>query len=370
MKKIYYIFFGAVIIAVVLLPAKGLKAQASCTLIAGDWSKSSVYLEESISLGIGGSSACAGEIIIIEIFGTGGTGPFLIGNPIAARMDSSGSLTYNTYFLASEFSGRNNDTDIYFMAYPSSSPVRPIPSNAIRSASDLRVFNTRPGQVTYFDINPKTVSSTTASRNITLKVKIYRPALLDFCSMSANSFSWKLVEEITGTNLTVKGPISQVISSSNTAQDFDLSFSMSLQAGRAFYVILQCDTATAVNFAQSANVVLSVNTGAPGSGSGSGSTPIIGGANQNIDYRLKNPLISGSNDILTVGILISNWIFNIAIAIVTFLVIYAGVRFLTSRGNAQQVEAAKKSLWYTLGGLAIVLIGKGFISLIGSILGL
>ena len=36
----------------------------------------------------------------------------------------------------------------------------------------------------------------------------------------------------------------------------------------------------------------------------------------------------------------------------------------------EALEAAKKSLWYTLGGLAIVLIGKGFISLIGSILGL
>ena len=104
---------------------------------------------------------------------------------------------------------------------------------------------------------------------------------------------------------------------------------------------------------------------------GSPSSPGTPGKPQDLSYDLTkyNPLKGGEHNILNVVIILSTWIFHLAIALVTILIIYAGIRFLLSRGNTGEVEQAKKMLWYALVGLAIVLIGKGFISLIASILG-
>ncbi|TSC90903.1 MAG: hypothetical protein CEN90_735 [Parcubacteria group bacterium Licking1014_17] len=62
-------------------------------------------------------------------------------------------------------------------------------------------------------------------------------------------------------------------------------------------------------------------------------------------------------------------IYDIAIPIAVIIIIYAGILFLTSSGDPTKVGKAKKALWYAIIGLAIVFIGKGFVSLIKSILG-
>ncbi len=97
-------------------------------------------------------------------------------------------------------------------------------------------------------------------------------------------------------------------------------------------------------------------------------TPAKPGQNQNIFYDLTKYNPFNSSNVLDVGITISTWIFNIALGVVTLIIIYSGIRFLLSRGVPGEVEKAKKALLYAIIGLAIVLIGKGFISLIASIL--
>ena len=87
-----------------------------------------------------------------------------------------------------------------------------------------------------------------------------------------------------------------------------------------------------------------------------------------LNFNLTNPLYGGATNVLEVGILASNWIFNLAIPIVTITIIYAGVRFLISRGNPGEVGKAKQMLLYAVIGLAVVIIGKGFIALVESIL--
>ena len=52
------------------------------------------------------------------------------------------------------------------------------------------------------------------------------------------------------------------------------------------------------------------------------------------------------------------------------MIVWAGIRFLYSRGNPTEVTAAKKILQYAIVGLAIILIGSGFVTLIESILNL
>lgn len=102
--------------------------------------------------------------------------------------------------------------------------------------------------------------------------------------------------------------------------------------------------------------------------SGTSTTPPTPGQDQTVFYNLINPLRGGSRNILDVALLISNWIFNVAITIATILIIYGGVRFLVSRGIPGEVEKAKNILWYAVLGLTIILIGKGFIALIESVL--
>jgi len=65
---------------------------------------------------------------------------------------------------------------------------------------------------------------------------------------------------------------------------------------------------------------------------------------------------------------ISGYVIQIAMALAVILIIYAGVRFILARGNPGEVGKAKTILWYVLIGLAIVIIGRGFISLILSII--
>lgn len=66
---------------------------------------------------------------------------------------------------------------------------------------------------------------------------------------------------------------------------------------------------------------------------------------------------------------IGGFIFAISIPIAVILIIFSGLMMLTSAGNVARVNKAKTILWYTILGLAIIFIGKGFITLIQSILG-
>ncbi|MDP2648257.1 MAG: hypothetical protein Q8P35_03395 [Candidatus Yanofskybacteria bacterium] len=63
-------------------------------------------------------------------------------------------------------------------------------------------------------------------------------------------------------------------------------------------------------------------------------------------------------------------LFALAIPAAVFIIILAGVRFVLSQGNLTKIAEARKMLWYAIIGLAIILIGSGFISLIESILNL
>lgn len=66
---------------------------------------------------------------------------------------------------------------------------------------------------------------------------------------------------------------------------------------------------------------------------------------------------------------ITKIIFNISIPIAVILIIISGILMLTSRGNTAQVAMAKNYLKYTIIGLFVILIGRGFITLVLSIIG-
>ncbi len=94
-------------------------------------------------------------------------------------------------------------------------------------------------------------------------------------------------------------------------------------------------------------------------------TPGSGGTGTTKDFSLQPYGPKSFTDLLNV---IITWIFNIAIPVAVIMIIWAGLTMLTAGGNPSKFEKGKKMLGYAVAGLAIIFIGKGFISLIKSIL--
>lgn len=86
------------------------------------------------------------------------------------------------------------------------------------------------------------------------------------------------------------------------------------------------------------------------------------------EFIIDNPLNSGANTVGELLKIIVSWIFRLAIPIAVAVIVYSGILFLTSKGNPAQVTKARQMLQYAVIGLAIILVGSGFISLIRSIL--
>ncbi len=93
-----------------------------------------------------------------------------------------------------------------------------------------------------------------------------------------------------------------------------------------------------------------------------------GGKTVTFDFSIPNPL--KSENLLELIQAVGSFIFNLSIPIAVIMIVYAGVLFLISRGDQAKVSKAREILKYAIIGLAIVLIGSGFISLITSILNL
>lgn len=62
------------------------------------------------------------------------------------------------------------------------------------------------------------------------------------------------------------------------------------------------------------------------------------------------------------------WLRNIALLVAVFMILYAGLLFMSAGGNETKISNAKKTLIYALVGLTIVIIGEGFIILLQNIL--
>lgn len=91
-------------------------------------------------------------------------------------------------------------------------------------------------------------------------------------------------------------------------------------------------------------------------------------ATQSYSFNLLNPI--GVTDFQDLINIIGKWIFNLAIPIAVIIIIYAGVLMLTAGGVPARFQKGAKALWYAVIGLAVVLIGKGFVTLVQSILSL
>lgn len=100
------------------------------------------------------------------------------------------------------------------------------------------------------------------------------------------------------------------------------------------------------------------------------SMPPSGTPGQSVNYQFDIPNPIKANDFIELITAISKWITAIAIPIAVIAIVYAGILWLTAGAYPKNVDNAKRVLKYALIGLAIIIIGRGFITLIESIINL
>ena len=83
---------------------------------------------------------------------------------------------------------------------------------------------------------------------------------------------------------------------------------------------------------------------------------------------IPNPLGSGGRDIPTLIDTIATWLLGIGSTIAVIIVIWAAFLFMTSGGNTEKVTTARRTLWYAIIGLTILLLAKGVTLLIQNFL--
>ena len=85
------------------------------------------------------------------------------------------------------------------------------------------------------------------------------------------------------------------------------------------------------------------------------------------DVKLQNPL--SAPDFKTIVDTIVNFIIILAVAIAPIFIIYAGYLFMTSAGDPTKVKTAKNVIMYVVIGLAVLLLSKGLIMVLISVIG-
>ena len=116
-------------------------------------------------------------------------------------------------------------------------------------------------------------------------------------------------------------------------------------------------------------------SGVDGSGGGTcGGTgqpacpPIPAGQNQVYNFSITNPLAGGPNNIFDIITIITQWIMYISIPLAVLWIMYAGFLMLTAGPNPANFTKGRDILKFVVIGLAIIFIGKGFVSLIISVI--
>lgn len=82
---------------------------------------------------------------------------------------------------------------------------------------------------------------------------------------------------------------------------------------------------------------------------------------------IPNPLTSDS----ITGLVdqIATWLLGIGLTISTIIIIWAAIVFITSGGNTERVTMARKTLWYAIIGIVVLLLAKGATSIVANFLG-
>ncbi|OGD40111.1 hypothetical protein A2608_02875 [Candidatus Azambacteria bacterium RIFOXYD1_FULL_44_10] len=82
---------------------------------------------------------------------------------------------------------------------------------------------------------------------------------------------------------------------------------------------------------------------------------------------LVNPL--AADDIADLIDQIATWLLTIGLTISTIVIIWSALQFMVSGGSEKRVESARKTIWYAIIGIVVLLLAKGVTLIIAGFLG-
>lgn len=82
---------------------------------------------------------------------------------------------------------------------------------------------------------------------------------------------------------------------------------------------------------------------------------------------LINPL--EANDLVTLIDQIATWLLTIGLTISTLVIIWSALQFMVSGGSEKRVESARKTIWWAVVGIVVLLLAKGITLIIAGFLG-
>lgn len=237
--------------------------------------------------------------------------------------------------------------------------------------------------------NQKVQPGSNVKINFNLQVKASEPNLRNTCNgdtLEWSIFMVKLTNPRDTSNSVATNGIS--FSSFGAGKTIPMSIPVTVKALNedfGFFARIRCDRKGAGTDTLAESSLVRIYSGGAGSGGGgdSGGGGGTGGGSgggggaggddggtetRTYSFSLDNPFGGGATTIFDFINVITTWIFNLSIPIAVVLIMYAGLLFLTAGGSPKNFQKAKDVLKYTVLGLAILLIGKGFVTLIISIL--
>jgi hypothetical protein len=362
---------------------------AECSISSVNWnSQTSISLGSPTPMKILGQGLCSGKAVIIDVMESDGLGvPASVDDSIRTGLqvffpNQSGEshiLSTSQIFLQNDYikgddTSEGEEEEFYF--------------SARLASSDRRSYSP--------SINfAKPSSSGSSQCNITsaewsyTQPKVGQTAAVIVRGIGCPSFAVNIrIREDDGDSISPS-----TIDFNDNIESFNIRFDSAGREARGNWVIKSQGgpelvsrfyfNATADKSTRTSNVMVVSATadalgggstsgpgGSTGSGNGTGAGTGSGtpGGAVSFDFTIKPP--NQFQDITQLIDAIMGWMYKIALPLGVAAIVYAGFLYMTSQGNPTKVQEATKILKYTVLGLAIILIGTGFVSLIQSIVDL
>ncbi len=111
----------------------------------------------------------------------------------------------------------------------------------------------------------------------------------------------------------------------------------------------------------------SVSSGGCG-GYGQPICPVSSTESKTYNYSITNPLAGSPNDLFGIINVVTNWIIYLSVPLAVLFIMWAGFLMLTAGPTPARFNKGRDILKYVVLGLSIIFIGKGFVSLVISII--
>ncbi len=380
MKYRKILFLGAILLLVSFnfgLRSNVPEASAAvCILKNITWMQANARIGDKVKFKIDGQD-CASQKVTVKImydqtFPVSDT----VQDTLVVNFPADGSALIGSWTITTTSGGAYGNSSLYLLANLDSAGTGTsldsrvngsVPYLAVAPVVGLNPSMT----ITAFDPNPKQIPANTVSElDVTFRAKVDTPLYFFQRCWQVQAF---LLDD-SGSKIYTQAPID----ASNTKPDYKFDFKYRYDAKADGTVVLrgkvECKgglTGLLVTLPTSSPVCIAIGngvcTGTGGCGT-SGQPACAPGSTQTYSFEIPNPLKGGVTDLASLVKILAQWIFNLAIPIAVAMIVYSGILFLTAAGDTAKVTKARDVLKYAVIGLAIILIGSGFISLIKSIL--